>query len=128
VTGRNSSQYSLLSGPFDFSSFLLPPDPGIENEWFSDDFYSAMRETGNVWGALGELLDPNFLCPGQEEGTTPLTGVDLGNKANLTPDEAHDEDSERSNVDRPGRISRISSPPNEASEEDKWPFQWNPKS
>ena len=133
----DSNEY-LPSGPFgafDFSSFLIPPntDPD-EMEWFSHDFYSAMRETGNEWGDQGELFDPNFLSPGQEATYTP-TDIDFQSF------EAHGPRPElqhsvgkpyyESNKDRlsgQGRISRISSPPNEASEEDKWPFQWNPNS
>ena len=40
--------------PFDFSSFLVPTDVApAGNEWFSYDFYSAMRETGHEWGGAG---------------------------------------------------------------------------
>jgi hypothetical protein len=124
----------LPFGPFDFSSFFLPPDTGpVENEWFSHDFYSAMRETGNEWGGLGDLLDPDFLSPGQD-AFTPISGDDQRLDApEITPDLQHSQDkaSDESNEERPphqGKISRISSPPNEASEEDKWPFQWNPNS
>lgn len=128
------NQY-LPFGPFDFSSFLLPPDNGpVGNEWFSHDFYSAMRETGNEWGGLGDLLDPNFLSPGQEDAYTPVNGDDQKFDASEIVQDlhhSHDVSSDESTEDRPpeqGRISRISSPPNEASEEDKWPFQWNPNS
>jgi hypothetical protein len=57
--------------PFDFSSFLLPPDlgpVGPSHEWFSYDFYSAMRETGNEWGGFGEDVDLNMSTPGQDYG------------------------------------------------------------
>lgn len=129
----SSTEYQPF-GPFDFSSFLLPPDPGpVGNEWFSNDFYSAMRETGNEWDSLGEFLDPDFLSPGQDDGYTSVNGDDQNYDSPRTVPEVgqvHDEESEESNGGGPqqGRISRISSPPSEASEEDKWPFQWNPNS
>lgn len=102
----------------DFSSFLLDPNQ-FGNEWFSYDFYSAMRETGNEWGGLGDLLDPHMLSPGREY----FGGVDQSSHYEL-PQQAH----ASSSHEDLGRISRVSSPPNEASEEDKWPFQWNPNS
>lgn len=130
----NPNEY-LPFDPFDFSSFLLPPDTGpVGNEWFSHDFYSAMRETGNEWGSLGDLLDPNFLSPGQDDGFTSVSGDEHSLSAPKTvPEPEHPQGAtseEESDDNRPdhGRISRISSPPNEASEEDKWPFQWNPNS
>ncbi|CZR69447.1 uncharacterized protein PAC_19347 [Phialocephala subalpina] len=102
----------------DFSSFLLNPDQ-FGNEWFSYDFYSAMRETGNEWGGLGDLLDPNMLSPGHEY----IGGAEQSSHYDMP----HQAEASHSHEDL-GRISRVSSPPNEASEEDKWPFQWNPNS
>ncbi|KUJ16637.1 uncharacterized protein LY89DRAFT_586564 [Mollisia scopiformis] len=102
----------------DFSSFLLPPEVNqFSQEWFSYDFYSAMQEVGNEWGGLGVLLDPNMLTPGHE-----YSNVDTSNYQEL------DAEGSKSKESSQGRISRVSSPPNEASEEDKWPFQWNPNS
>lgn len=125
-----------LGGEFDFSSYLVPPDsspPVAGQQWFSTDFYSAMRETGNEWETLGPIFDTDFLIPTQEdefpgEGQQRLASRDaLPQNAPVGDDLSEDEASESHPV-RPGRISRISSPPNEASEEDKWPFHWNPHS
>jgi hypothetical protein len=67
----NYGNHNHMDGmvPFDFSSFLLPPDlgpVGPSHEWFSYDFYSAMRETGNEWGGFGEGFDLNMSTPGQD--------------------------------------------------------------
>ncbi|KAE9371442.1 hypothetical protein N431DRAFT_410158 [Stipitochalara longipes BDJ] len=119
--------------PFDFSSFLLPPDtePASGNEWFSHDFYSAMRENGNEWSGLGEMMQPNDLTPLQEYSNNwdqsqqsvallPVEPTSVGPGIQEHSDEDQHVAGET--------ISHVSSPPNEASEEDKWPFQWNPSS
>lgn len=118
--------------PFDFSSFLLPvamePPPG--HEWFSHDFYSAMRENGNDWSGLGEI---DTLTPHQEYGndwdqsqqqSVALLPVEPASEIIQEAQEHSDEDRQAAGAS----ISRMSSPPNEASAEDKWPFQWNPNS
>jgi hypothetical protein len=121
--------------PFDFSSFLLPPDlePAPGNEWFSHDFYSAMRENGNDWSVLGEMTEPNTLTPHQEyDNNWAQAQQQSAGKLHVQPVPGTTQDTlERSDEDPQGagaNISRVSSPPNEASEEDKWPFQWNPSS
>jgi hypothetical protein len=121
--------------PFDFSSFLLPTDmdPLAGNGWFSNDFYSAMRETGD-WSGSGEITELNALTAHPEYGNTwdqtQQSVVPL--PAEPAPEAIHDGDTqEHSDEDQQkagGIFSRGSSPPNEASEEDKWPFQWNPSS
>lgn len=121
--------------PFDFSSFLLPTDVGpVGHEWFSYDFYSAMRETGNEWG-VNEGWDLNMSTPGQDYASGADFAVNQPVEAQPPlPEQGHSNDGNVKDVtDHPdehgdGRISRVSSPPNEASEEDKWPFQWNPNS
>ena len=118
--------------PFDFSSFLLPPDmePPPGNEWFSHDFYSAMHENGNEWSGLGEMMQPNYLTPHQEYDNSfdqSQTSVPLPVDPTPIVPGTHEHPDEDQQV-AGGSISRLSSPPNEASEEDKWPFQWNPSS
>ncbi|KAN0096400.1 Fungal specific transcription factor domain containing protein [Hyaloscypha variabilis] len=119
--------------PYDFSSFLLPSgmEPQLGNEWFSHDFYSAMRENGNEWSGLGEPVQPNDLTPHEDYGNSfdqsqqsvvPLPAEPIS----IVPNNQEHSDENRREVG--GGISRVSSPPNEASEEDKWPFQWNPSS
>lgn len=122
--------------PFDFSSFLVPTDVApAGNEWFSSDFYSAMRETGHEWGNLGAEYDPNMSTPGQDYAE--VTEMDHGmlsgyrEPALEKPPELSQqtqEHQEPSDGEEHESITRVSSPPNEASEEDKWPFQWNPNS
>jgi hypothetical protein len=125
--------------PFDFSSFLLPTDVvPTGNEWFSYDFYSAMRETGHEWGNLGAEYEPNMSTPGQDYADlTDLTHDEPSGVQQPVPQQApeqgqenkdHPEHQEHVEEEEHEHISRVSSPPNEASEEDKWPFQWNPNS
>lgn len=137
--------------PFDFSSFLIPPEDigPTGNEWFSYDFYSAMRETGHDWGNLGAGYDMS--TPGQDYGDSmelaphnETTFEDPNHQGDShrhedshhegDPHQQEDSHHKRGSQNHPngedhhGSITRISSPPNEASEEDKWPFQWNPNS
>lgn len=122
---------------FDFSTFLIPSGVGPgANEWFSYDFYSAMRETGNNWDdAQGDLLDPDLMTSGQEYQTSPQNPVHTVDHEptphQSTPEVDKDpsqqqDSSEEETVENPV-IIRISSPPNEASEDDKLPFHWSPK-
>jgi hypothetical protein len=130
ATTRNNNQSPIPNQlfqqdePFDFSSFLMPQDMApVGKEWFSYDFYSAMRETGDEWANFGEL-DPGVFTPGQDySGQRNVESHHPEAERNAREDEA-DED----HMLEYGKISRLSSPPNEASEEDKWPFQWNPNS
>ncbi|KAK0110824.1 hypothetical protein ONS96_002416 [Cadophora gregata f. sp. sojae] len=104
--------------PFDFSSFLIPQDiTPLGHEWFSFDFYSAMRETGNELGGISGI-GPS------------LASAETWGFADPPREQGAAEQRRRSyqGFHQDGPISRISSPPNEASEEDKWPFQWNPNS
>lgn len=122
--------------PFDFSSFLVPTDVApAGNEWFSYDFYSAMRETGHEWGNLGAEYDPNMSTPGQDYGEVTEMGHGMSHNyqqpALEEPPESSQQNKEHqepSDGEEHENITRVSSPPNEASEEDKWPFQWNPNS
>ncbi len=132
----------LQLASFDFSGFLLPSDGnGIEDfsEWFSNDFYSAMQETGNEYARLTGLEESNFPSASlfdQERAPSP---VELGSASKPQSLTLHEFDvsnesgnsiqsSHKTSESYPGRISRMSSPPNEASEEDRWAFAWDPKS
>jgi Fungal specific transcription factor domain len=143
VTNEQSHGYHQFDSmdvsfiPFDFSSFLLPPnmEPQPGNEWFSHDFYSAMRENGNDWSGLGDIKEPINVTPNDEyDGNWAQVQHRSAEKLHLEPAPGITQDrvtQEHSNEDRQAvgaSINRISSPPNEASEEDKWPFQWNPSS
>jgi hypothetical protein len=131
TTTSNNNQPHIPNQPFqqdelfDFSSFLMPQDMAlVGNEWFSYDFYSAMWETGDDWGNSGEL-DP---------GDVFTLGQDYSGQRNVeshhpeAEQSAREDEAEEDHMPEYGKISRLSSPPNEASEEDKWPFQWNPNS
>ncbi|PQE28683.1 c2h2 type zinc finger domain protein [Rutstroemia sp. NJR-2017a WRK4] len=48
--------------PYDFASNLQPASGHVNTEWFSNDVYSAMRETGNEWeSSFGNELNASFL-------------------------------------------------------------------
>jgi hypothetical protein len=146
--GINDNQLSVLQSPyaydysysgFDFSTFLIPPDSnqlGVGHEWFSTDFYSAMHETGD-YGIQNQIFDPNLMPLMQDdtfygEEQRPLGQVPSQIDEPIRDEAGDDDFSEDSSVEshrpRSGRISRMSSPPNEACEEDKTPFKWNPRS
>jgi hypothetical protein len=118
--------------PFDFSSVLMS-DPNYQGEimedWFTGEFYAAIRETGNGFSDASPLTNPT---PG------PADDVDLGyhfpqnEQFTFEPNHAVNDPQETAAEEREerlgrGRISRISSPPNEASEADKWPLAWDPR-
>jgi hypothetical protein len=86
------------------------------NNWFPDEFYIAMQETGNDWMSF----DDN---QGTNQFSFPL---DVNNLDLLYTHNRRDVQRESTENIKIGRASQMSSPPNEASEEDKWPFAWNP--
>ncbi|KAH8679027.1 fungal-specific transcription factor domain-containing protein [Tricladium varicosporioides] len=114
---------------FDFSSFMLQPELPQGNEWFSFDFYNAMRETGNYMSGMPSMIDPN-LTPQAEivasDATDPHQLAHVLERAEIPKQNDRQDVMSDASSPRSGRISRVSSPPNEASEEDKWAFQWNP--
>jgi hypothetical protein len=127
---------------FDFSAFLLPAtdneSSGFSYDWFSNDFYSAMKETGNEDVEFNDMLSLTFQSPMQfdQYPATPGPTQSWESHPDFHREEApgkhnqFDVTQQLENLSQPepGRISRISSPPNEPSEEDKWPFTWNPRS
>ncbi|KAN0090483.1 Fungal specific transcription factor domain containing protein [Hyaloscypha variabilis] len=127
---------------FDFSAFLLPQSDGeasgFSYDWFSNDFYSAMKETGNEDIEFNDMLSLTFQSPMQfdQYSSTPAVAQSWEPQPNFArqdvPEDINHFDDARQlenlSQPEPGRISRISSPPNEPSEEDKWPFTWNPRS
>jgi hypothetical protein len=127
---------------FDISAFLLPATDGeaegFSYDWFSNDFYSAMKETGNEDIEFNDMLSLTFQSPMQFDQYSAIPGPTQSWESH--PEFHREEASAKHNQfdaaqqpenlsqPEPGRISRISSPPNEPSEEDKWPFTWNPRS
>jgi hypothetical protein len=63
---------------FDFSAFLLPPSEveasGFSYDWFSNDFYSAMKEAVNEDIEFNDMLSLTFQSPIQVDqySTTPV--------------------------------------------------------
>ncbi|KAL3427196.1 alpha-L-rhamnosidase (RhaA is able to hydrolyze alpha-1) [Phlyctema vagabunda] len=131
-------QPATATDSFGFSSYLLPSDDAVmAAEWFSTEFYSAMRETDYEWDTTGQILDPNILLSWQNDDSPAVEAEDQSANYHLEMPLATSHRYEEApciasrdyvaSGDQ-GRVSRIHSPPNEASEEDKWPFQWNPNS
>ncbi|KAK5049543.1 hypothetical protein LTR84_004472 [Exophiala bonariae] len=113
-------------------NIVLPPDKtGIEGldtqfglldgqdlllqDWFDQNFYEALHETDTLWPLSGD-------------GTT----IEMPTLGDTVMDDLsspqRDEDLRDNRHTVPMPVSRIPSPPNEASEEDRWPFTWDPRS
>jgi hypothetical protein len=119
--------------PLDFTSILSQQYQNTTTleYWFDKEVYSALRETGNDWSESSENLSPESI----------LTGISTADHSNQ---QGSDQQSwshtslDRSRVLRQSlpeyvshprpAVEQISSPPNEASEEDAWPFAFNVKS
>lgn len=128
---------------FDLSGFLLPNGGGsVDNlpyEWFSNDFYSAMQETGNETFGFGGGEASNFPAFNHLERDLGQQSADqrslhetqslMAQDGNVSNEDADAAGAPYRNIGNdPGSVSRMASPPNEASEEDKWAFAWDPKS
>ncbi|KAJ5320421.1 hypothetical protein N7508_000704 [Penicillium antarcticum] len=81
----------------------------FEDMCFDDDIMSVLLESGSM---------PPF-------NAAPILAMDI-DKDQATIDR-HDQSS-NTFVERGDRMCRPTSPPNEASEEDKWPYRWDPGS
>ncbi|KAJ6063874.1 hypothetical protein N7499_012554 [Penicillium canescens] len=81
----------------------------FEDMCFDDDIMSVLLESGSM---------PPF-------NAAPILAIDI-DRDQTTVD--HHDPSSAAFVDRGGKMSRPASPPNEASEEDKWPYRWDPGS
>ncbi|KEF55473.1 uncharacterized protein A1O9_08223 [Exophiala aquamarina CBS 119918] len=88
-------------------------------DWFDQNFYEALHETDTFWppngntSSLDIFTGLDMLMP--EFSSLPTTGY-IGDTRSAA------------RMDSPVPVSRIPSPPNEASEEDRWPFTWDPRS
>lgn len=81
----------------------------FEDMRFDEDIMSVLLESGSM---------PPF-------DAAPLLAMDIDNDRTVVD---HSNHSLNASIDRDGIMSRPASPPNEASEEDKWPYKWNPAS
>lgn len=126
---------------FDFSTFALPSEYGLpegSDHWFSLDFYSALQETD--WEQMLGLGDQSLSTLPEGAACGMDADASLHNEGQLLQprevhydegEQHHDKINEEGVEDEShalGRISRLSSPPNEASLEDRTPFAWNPRS
>ncbi|OBR05655.1 C2H2 type zinc finger domain protein [Colletotrichum higginsianum IMI 349063] len=130
-----------LSGvDIDFSGFFQPWGSnlwhGTTSQWFTLDFYDAVRETSNVYDPL--LVDhgpPSFPdtwawfgqdLDGREYRQDMSAAVPVPNKAAaVPPSELIPENTDATVTER---TSRASSPPNVPSQEDGVAFAWDPSS
>jgi hypothetical protein len=97
--------------------------------WYSHDFFAALQGTGCDGVDLGESHTTNPSSP-------PLMTSDNGNRdrynsmtnGRTIPEVLGEASIEIHEDPARDRTSEISTPPNEPSEEDRWPFAWNPRS
>ena len=123
--GFSTADYPAMI-PFNFSTFLLPDAKPTRNEWFSNDFYSAMHETGNEWLNFPELESPPQAVPPLDTGGFD-NAEQLKSSAEVHPTQQLSTSHEEGPSEAAG-ITRVTSPPNIPSEDDKWLFMYNPKS
>ncbi|KAJ5635653.1 uncharacterized protein N7484_008966 [Penicillium longicatenatum] len=81
----------------------------FEDMRFDEDIMSVLLESGSM---------PPF-------NAAPLLAMGIDSDQMMVD---HSDQNTDATVDRGGTMSRPVSPPNEASEEDKWPYKWNPAS
>ncbi|TVY92838.1 Zinc finger protein [Lachnellula willkommii] len=131
---ENFNMHDSPAMNFDFSSFMVPAGGPGASDWFSYDFYSAVRETGNEWDYMqGPLLDPALpeqakdYQPDHLDSNQGIHSAQVsGQRDSDMEHEAPQHDSGEEDLAENRVITRISSPPNEASDDDIWPFHWNP--
>ncbi|KZL64661.1 C2H2 type zinc finger domain protein [Colletotrichum tofieldiae] len=123
----------ILDANIDFSTFFQPWADNLwldTRQWFTPDFYDAMREKSYMDDPLLLLHDDSQLFSdqrawfGQEldnHGHGQDNSVSMSDKGAMAPPpEVTD------NTDAVDAISRVSSPPNVPSQEDGVAFAWNP--
>ncbi|KAJ5533209.1 hypothetical protein N7494_009761 [Penicillium frequentans] len=81
----------------------------FEDMRFDEDIMAVLLETGSM---------PPF-------NAAPILAMDIDNEQMAID---HSNQNINVSIDGGGIMSRPASPPNEASEEDKWPYQWDPAS
>jgi hypothetical protein len=85
----------LLLTSFGFSVFLLPPTDGetsgFSYDWFSNDFYSAMKETGNEGVEFNDMLNLTFQSPMQfdQYSSDPVEARSWESQQNFQTDSSH---------------------------------------
>ncbi|QSZ34342.1 hypothetical protein DSL72_005933 [Monilinia vaccinii-corymbosi] len=121
--------------PFSNAPYLQPEQSSpVGNEWFSNDFHTAMLETENEWGGNhGTIFNQNIPVSNQAQQSS--SNIKLESPAANSTTMAGEprlgyyepkNDTLASLLARSAGIIRGSSPPNMAWEEGKWPCLWNP--
>jgi hypothetical protein len=125
---------------FDFMSFARPWNYAPQNaetasNWFSNQFFAAVRETDLAysppnqrdWSGSGLPYADNTDFSQNSAFTSGLPTS--GREESPSDGRNHTlSDVNLTQLREPGGISRVPSPPNEASHEDRIPFAWNPRS
>lgn len=122
--------------PFDFS-FLLPPGLSVQesamDDWFPGEFYSALNETGIGWGDAETSLNSTLSSNQWNMNRTWHEQRENSEQNSYQPTLSEPHMMREVKAAPPAapimvNTSQVSSPLNEASEEDRWPFAWNPRS
>lgn len=133
---------------FDYTTFARPWNYNLDqttdtSDWFSSQFYAALRETdlaysppNQAWTAASyDPLNIDTLGIMDQNHAPLLPNISLGEGINSLQSDPGLMQSSRSttqsierNQCQLGRTSRVASPPNESSHEDRLPFAWNPRS
>jgi hypothetical protein len=124
--------------PYDFAPNLQPASGPVNTDWFSNDFYSAMRETGNEWeSSFGNELNASFLVGESRlkhnttQGAKFRTAREATSTGQTLPSQTFQLPlvQQPSSQSQPTHSTNFESPsislnmPNDA---DEWPFLWNP--
>ena len=134
---------------FDYTTFARPWNYDLDHttdtsDWFSSQFFAALRETDLAYSPPFRTWSTTDYDPANMD---MLRALDNNNAAILSDSalnrtssslSSRDEISQSSqlgpqqsnqrHVERAGRVSRVASPPNESSHEDRLPFAWDPRS
>ncbi|KAH6629330.1 fungal-specific transcription factor domain-containing protein [Boeremia exigua] len=131
---------------FDYTTFARPwnyqSSQTVESsDWFSSQFFAALRETDLAYSPPIETWSNNNYAPtntnnlgtlGYHDGISSAyllkEGIDLPSGGELSRSTAPDSHIDADLEGPSGQTSRGSSPPNESSREDRHPFAWNPRS
>ncbi|KAI9641771.1 hypothetical protein NHQ30_009628 [Ciborinia camelliae] len=132
IISHGMTEYSCHV-PFSHASYLQPENSPMANEWFSNDFYAAMLETGNEWGNFGNIFSQHLPISNQVQQISSNAKLEsLGGSSTIIAGEPRLEyyqsknDTLESLLAQSANIPRIPSPSNIPLEQDKWPFLWPP--
>ena len=133
---------------FDYTTFARPWNYHLDHNadtshWFSSQFFAALRETDlaysppfQTWSTtdydsvnvdITGAMDRSHaaIAPGTIFDSHPSSlssGDEIPQSSQIGPS------AQEGSEEHSGRASRLASPPNESSHEDRLPFAWNPRS